>query len=138
MTGDSVQRELASVVRDYPFAYLATVSGGQRAHLVAVRPVLVGGVVHVPAPGRTSSRNVEEHRTVTLVWPPAEVDGYSLIMDGTGVLAGDELVVTPTRAVLHRPSPAAVSSRPGTAGPFEPDACGSDCIELTVPAPAGR
>jgi hypothetical protein len=118
--------ELSLVVGCYRFAYLATVGEGRRAHLVAVHPVLDGAVFRIPVPGPTSGRNVVEEPEVTLVWPPSEVDDYSLIVDGTGAFEGNELVVTPLRAVLHRPSanPAAT--------PSEPDVCGSDCIELTL------
>ena len=64
-------------------------------------------------------------RRVSLVWPPAEPGGYSLIVDGTGTCgpAGDglALTVTVTRAVLHRRGPApADGSSP----------CGSDCLTL--------
>src|SRR4051794_9375638 len=43
---------------------------------------------------------------VTLLWPPVEPGGYSLIVDGTGHAAGgadaDGVVVQPAKAVLHR------------------------------------
>lgn len=122
--------ELSLVVGCYRFAYLATVADGRRAHLVAVHPVLDDAVFRIPAPGRTSSRNVVDEPAVTLVWPPAEPDDYSLIVDGTGAFEGDELVVTLTRAVLHRPS-----ADPST-NPLGSGACGSECIELTLPEPA--
>jgi len=68
---------------------------------------------------------------VSLLWPPDDVGGYSLIVDaevtgtaGTG--SGDNLVrVRPTRAVLHRPAPTAPDAPP-VAG----DGCAADCIPL--------
>jgi hypothetical protein len=64
-------------------------------------------------------------RPVSLLWPPAEPGGYSLIVDGTGAYgqAGDgpALTVTVTRAVLHRRDPAPAGSS---------SACGSDCLPL--------
>jgi hypothetical protein len=60
---------------------------------------------------------------VSLLWPPAEPGGYSLIVDGTaaaGVREG-RLAVTPTRAVLHRPASAPGDARPG---------CSADCVPI--------
>lgn len=116
--------ELAERLRGYGWAYLATVGTEPRAHLVAVHPVLVDGVLRVPDLGRTSRRNAGLQPELSLVWPPTDPDGYSLIVDGAGVLDGDELLVTPTRAVLHRPAPAAPDPGDGR--------CASDCVELPV------
>jgi hypothetical protein len=64
-------------------------------------------------------------RQVSLLWPPAEPGGYTLIVDGTGTRGqadnGPALTVTVTRAVLHRRGPA-------PAGSSSP--CGSDCQHL--------
>lgn len=49
------------------------------AHAIAVQPVLAGGS-STSAPGATTSRNLEQHANVTLVWPPREPGGYSLIV----------------------------------------------------------
>lgn len=87
--------------------------------------------VRVADPGRRTRANVAERPQVTVVWPPPTPDGYSLIVDGTGTLDGDLLLVAATRAVLHRPAPA-----PGAADPDEPPsegACVADCVELTLP-----
>jgi hypothetical protein len=67
---------------------------------------------------------------VSLLWPPNDPDGYSLIVDatvtataGTGEGEGDNVVrLQPTRAVLHRPAPEGATLAPG---------CGADCIPLT-------
>jgi hypothetical protein len=63
---------------------------------------------------------------VTLLWPPAEPGGYSLIADGTGAFrqTGNDLalVVSVSRAVLHRRG-----SAPADGG----SSCGTDCIPLT-------
>lgn len=114
---------LAATLDRFRFAYLATVGQEQRAHIVAVRPELHGDVFRIRQPGRTSGRNIGQHQAVTLVWPPADVDDYSLIVDGTGTFDGEELVVTPTRAVLHRPAPSPTHSSTG---------CESDCVELSL------
>lgn len=118
--------DLATTLDRYTFAYLTTVGTGTRAHIVAVRPVLDGVVLRITQPGGKTGRNVGEQPAVSLVWPPSDPDGYSLIVDGTGVLDGDELGVTPTRAVLHRPAPSAT--------PNPDTGCQSDCVELPLPA----
>lgn len=119
-----VQRDrLAETARRYAFAYLLTVGDDRRAHVVAVSPVVDDGRVLVAEPGRRSLHNVAAGAPATLVWPPAEPGGYSLIVDGDAGAYGEVLVVAPTRAVLHRPAPPA-SDAAGR--------CASDCLELPV------
>jgi hypothetical protein len=60
---------------------------------------------------------------------PARADGdWSLIVDGTAVVAasdgGHRVAVTPTHAVLHRPA----------AAPDPASSCDADCVTL-LPAP---
>ena len=52
--------------------------------------------------GNTTGRNAAAHGAVTVLWPPREPTGYSLIVDGTAMVDGDQLRLTPNRAVLHR------------------------------------
>ena len=116
--------QLAEALSDFSFAYLITVGDDFRAHAVAVDPVLTDGVFEVSAAGRSTRRNAGAHAEVTLVWPPAEPGGYSLIVDGRGSCASDEapLLVVPGRAVLHRKtSPDSPPSRTG---------CADDCVPL--------
>ncbi len=94
--------QLESALAEYSFAYLVTVGDDYRAHTVAVTPVLAGGVFTVDAFGATSQRNAQAHPDVTLVWPPRDPGGYTLIVDGRGELTDDAVRVTPGRAVLHR------------------------------------
>ena len=116
--------ELAQTIQSHPFAYLLTVSEGERVHAVAVDAVVEGDRLRVPQLGRRSLTNSEQRTSVTLLWPPAQTGGYSLIVDGTAERSGDGVLVSPSRAVLHRP--AAGSGEPVAGG----DACGSDCVEL--------
>ena len=113
--------QLADTLVDYPFGYLITVSDDHRAHTVAVDPQLVAGVLVVGSVGNSTRRNALAHPDVTVVWPPREPGGYSLIVDGRGELADDRLRVIPQRAVLHRP---AVPGVPTASG------CGDDCVPL--------
>lgn len=112
--------ELAGALGDFDFAYLITVGADHRAHAIAVQPVLTGGVFDLGVPGATTTRNLEQHPGVTLVWPPRKVGGYSLIVDGAGNV-GASLTVTPERAVLHRPAGGA---------PAGPTGCPHDCVPL--------
>jgi hypothetical protein len=113
---------LADELANYTFAYLITVGDDFRVHTVAVDPVLTDGVIGVGSAGRHTRANLAEHPAVTMIWPPREPGGYSLIIDGTGELSGDEVRVVPNRAVLHRK--AAPESPAATSG------CMHDCVPI--------
>ncbi|MCE3551479.1 pyridoxamine 5'-phosphate oxidase family protein [Pseudonocardia sp. RS11V-5] len=116
--------ELASTVARYDFAYLLTIGDDGRPHVTAVSPVVTDTGLVVGDLGRRTRGNLAARPVVTLVWPPGSAEGYSLIVDGGSSLSGDALVVTPTRAVLHRPA-AAPDPGPG---------CGADCVEIPTVA----
>jgi hypothetical protein len=118
---------LAGALDGYRFAYLVTVDDDYRVHTVTVEPELREQVMDVGLIGGRTRRNVERRSTVTLLWPPSEPGGYSLIVDGTGEIAevteaGDTaaLRVVPTRALLHRN---ADPTTPGSA-----TGCLHDCV----------
>lgn len=114
--------QLADALADFTFAYLITVGDDFRAHTVAVQPVLSDRVIDVGSIGNTTRKNVGSHDGVTLVWPPREPGGYTLIVDGLGRAGDDALRVEPSRAVLHRPATAATpATNPG---------CLHDCVPL--------
>jgi hypothetical protein len=96
--------KLAETLADFAFGYLITVGDDFRAHTVAVSPVVDGGALEVGTVGDTTRRNAGAHPAVTVVWPPRDPSGYSLIVDGTATLTDAGLRVTPSRAVLHRPA----------------------------------
>lgn len=122
--------ELAATLGDFSYAYLLTVNDDGRAHAVAVTPTIDGATLRVGELGRRTTANAVARPSISLVYPPAEVGGYSLIVDGDATLDGDDIVVTPTTAVLHRPAP--VGSEPSATG------CESDCrpIDLGTTAAA--
>jgi len=109
-----------------PSAYLLTTGDDGRPHAVA-SAVLWDGERLVVSPGNRTRRNAGERPLVSLVWPPPEPDGYTLIVDATAEVAdgpaGPEVILTPTRGVLHRPGAAPVA-RPS---------CTSDCVPLLEP-----
>jgi hypothetical protein len=94
--------QLADALADFTIAYLVTVGDDYRAHTVAVEPLFVDGIFQVGQIGRHTRENSAQHGDVTLIWPPREPGGYTLIVDGTGRPIDDALRVVPTRAVLHR------------------------------------
>lgn len=115
---------IAETMAGFAFAYLLTTGAAPRPHVVAVGVAALDGALRVSEVGRSSRRHIEGNDAVTLLWPPPDPGGYSLIVDGTARVRGDEVVVVPERAVLHRPAPDA----PEPAG----GACAADCVELPV------
>jgi hypothetical protein len=116
----TLQAELAGVRTD---PYLLSVTPAQSVHcgVVQVRPDDTGAALRVtPVPSRWPDSDAAGLTRVTLLWPPNEPGGYSLIVDGTAGPAGpadsDALTVTVSRAVWHRPGVGADGS-----------SCGSDC-----------
>ncbi len=116
--------ELAQAMTRYRFAYLLTGTDHGAPHAVAVSPVLHAGVLTIQGVGRRTGKNLASRPEVGLVWPPADAAGYSLIVDGTASVVGEQIHIQPTRAVLHRSAP--------SPEPAAPDACGSDCKEITL------
>ena len=124
---------LAAALDDYRFAYLVTVDDGYRVHTVTVEPKLRGGMLEVGLIGGRTRKNVETRSAVTLLWPPFDPAGYSLIVDGQaeiGEAANSDsdaaaLRVTPKRALLHRN---ADPNNPGSAA-----GCLHDCVVFATP-----
>jgi len=101
---------LADALATYRVAYLVTVDDDYRVHTVTVAPELQDRTIAVGLIGGRTRRNVEKHGDVTLLWPPSDPGGYSLIVDGHAEVLGasdgiDDAValqLAPTRALLHR------------------------------------
>lgn len=119
---------LADALADYPYAYLITVGDDYRSHTVTVEPELRGEAFDVGLVGGRTQRNLAARRDVTLLWPPPEPGGYSLIVDGEAEVsdAGDAvlLTVTPTRALLHREADSPEAAK----------GCLHDCVVFALPA----
>jgi hypothetical protein len=105
-------------------AYVLTVSDDGRPHAVYGHVRWEGDVL-VAEVGRRSAANAIVRPAVSLLYPVRADGDYSLIVDGTAAVAsgdrGPRLLVSPTRAVLHRPAPA-----PAPAG----SSCDADCVPL--------
>ena len=114
--------KLADTMADYDFAYLLTVSDQQRPHAVAVRPVILEEALAVGGLGSRTLANLAERPDVTLLFPPRESGGYSLIVDGRASTDDGSTAVAPTHAVLHRPADHVARPADGS--------CGNDCLPV--------
>lgn len=83
-----------------PDAFLVTVSDTASPHATSAAVSWDGDELVVGA-GRTTAANAAASPAVTLLWPAAGRD-YSLIVDGSAVVDGDVVRITPTHAILHR------------------------------------
>ncbi|MGI8900543.1 MAG: pyridoxamine 5'-phosphate oxidase [Nocardioides sp.] len=120
--------ELAARLDSYGFGYLLTVGEDLRAHAVAVRPVLADGLLQVEGLGRRTRANLVSRPEVSLVWPPVDEGGYSLIVDGRATVTSVGATVEPGHAVLHRP---AHNDGAADHAGSEPTGCGNDCVPLS-------
>ena len=113
----------AAVEERGPSAYLLTVSDDGTPHAVHA-PVRWEDETIVVDVGKRSAANAAARPSVSLLFAVRAEGDYSLIADGTAVVAssdgGRHVRVTPTRAVLHRP---AVVSDPSSS-------CSADCVPL--------
>lgn len=104
-------------------AYLLTTTDDGRPHAVHV-PVRWEGDVLAVEVGKRSTANAAARPSVSLLFPVRKDGDYSLIVDGTAAVAsrgnGQRLLITPTRAVLHR-----AASAPDPTSP-----CDADCVPL--------
>ena len=116
--------DMATAMARYRFAYLLTGADQGAPHAIAVTPTLDGSTLVVQGVGRRTGKNLQTRAEVALVWPPLEAADYSLIVDGSASVAGDQVRIVPARAVLHRPAPAPEPQPQGS--------CTSDCVELKL------
>ncbi|MDX2166708.1 MAG: pyridoxamine 5'-phosphate oxidase family protein [Deltaproteobacteria bacterium] len=118
---DGLRRALAE--RGTSGAYLLTVSDDARPHAVHV-PLVWQGDTLAAEVGRRTAANATARPSVSLLFPLRTPDDYSLIIDGRASVAdgagGSRLLVTPLKAVLHRPA----------AIPDASASCGADCVPL--------
>jgi hypothetical protein len=109
--------------------YVLTVSDDGRPHVVHA-PVHWEGDLLVTDVGRRTAGNATARPSVSLLFPVRTEDDYSLIVDGTADVASTDiasddgshrLLVTPDKAVLHRPAPAPRNAT---------TSCTDDCVPL--------
>ena len=112
--------DLNTALADFGAGYLLSAAPGGRVKAVTVEPRVLDGLLRVGGPGRGSLANVGANAQVTLLFPPLAQRGYTLLVDGEAVVEGEDVLVTPLRAVLHRPGA-------HSDGPAAPGGCGDDC-----------
>ncbi len=104
-------------------AYLLTVSDDGRPHAVHVAVRWEGDTLAADV-GKRSAANVATRAAVSLLFAVRASGDYSLIVDGSAVVEareeGPRLLITPTKAVLHR----------AAATPDPASSCSADCIPL--------
>ena len=94
--------DLPRTLADFGRGYLLTSRDGL-VKAVSARAVVEGDDLVVAAPGRGSVANVGSNPAVTLLFPPAADPGMTLLVDGTAAVQGEDVRITPTGAVLHKP-----------------------------------
>ena len=102
-----------------PVAFLLTVSDDARPHAVQC-PVRWDGDRLALDVGKRSAANAAARPGVSLLYPARAAGDYSLIVDGTAAVAEQSVLITPTKAVLHRPA----------AAPDPASSCGADCVPV--------
>ncbi|QIX28461.1 pyridoxamine 5'-phosphate oxidase family protein [Nocardioides sp. JQ2195] len=122
---------LTAALADFGAGYLVTTAADGRAKVVTVDPRdgdgdsdAEGAIVLPPSKG--SARNLVDNPAATLVFPPVEPRGYTLLIDGTAVGGDHAIRFTPESAVLHRPASHGDGPQPPP-GAGEPTGCASDC-----------
>lgn len=113
--GVELDRLAEEVLRFGAAPYLLTVDDEGRPHATVVGVELDGGAF-LATVGRRSAANVAARPDVSLLWPPVDDEGFSLIVDGSATADGDVVTLRPERAILHR---------------RRADGPGSDCVKLS-------
>lgn len=101
----SIPVEVADIPQrlvEFDRGYLLTSRDGT-VKAVSVRAVPQDGSLLVATPGPGSVANVGLNPAVTLLFPPRESPGMTLLVDGTATAEGDDVRVAPIGAVLHKP-----------------------------------
>ena len=114
--------ELAAALADFDVAYLVTVSDDARSHVLSVWAEPTASGLVVEGAGRHTQANAVTHPDVTLVFPPLQAGGFTLLVDGRATVDGTTVTIAPAKAILHRPA----------AGP-DGRRVGSDCVDVSRP-----
>ncbi|HEV7734148.1 MAG TPA: pyridoxamine 5'-phosphate oxidase family protein [Candidatus Binatia bacterium] len=115
-----LERLKAAILERGANAYLLTVSDDASPHAVHGAVVWDGDRLAADV-GRRTAANATARPTVSLLFPVRSDGDYSLIVDGTAVVEMPRRVlITPTKAVLHRTA----------AAPDPSTSCDADCVPL--------
>jgi hypothetical protein len=122
--------DLERTLADFGAGYLLTVGGQGTVKVVTVEPTLADGALSVAGPGRGTLANLAANPAVTLVFPPLEQRGFTLLVDGSAEVRGEDVRLTPTGAVLHRPGMHADGPPPPPSAGATTDSCANDCAPV--------
>lgn len=106
-------------------AYLLSAGGDGRARCVSVALSWSDDQLTASV-GKRTGGNIGIQPLVSLLWPPVEPGGYSLIVDGSAAITSESdgggavIAITPANGVRHR------NAEPSA----DASACGSDCAPL--------
>jgi hypothetical protein len=95
--------ELEARLDDFPWGYLVTVRDDGRAQSLAVPTQYVDGAL-IAVVGARAAANAAARPNVTLLFPGPTGRDMSLIVDGDATLEDEQIRITPTWAVMHRPA----------------------------------
>lgn len=123
-------KDLAGALADFDAGYLLTVSESGRVKAVTVEPAATATELVIDGVSKGSARNLAGNANVTVLFPPREHHGFTLIVDGTASADEERITVRPEAAVLHRPAAHAD-------GPLPAEGCGQDCHPVTAAASGG-
>jgi hypothetical protein len=96
-------------------AYVVTVNDDGRPHVVSAAVTWQGDRLLAGA-GRRTGANAAARPSVTLLWPATvesdgDEPGFSLLVDGSAELVGEQIAIRPESAILHRTATAPTGSR---------------------------
>ncbi|WP_134323424.1 pyridoxamine 5'-phosphate oxidase [Cumulibacter soli] len=114
--------DLAKALDDFDTAYLLSV-GAAGVKVVCVEVTVDEDGVHIPTQSKGTAGNIAQNPAVTLLCPPREPRGFTLLADGTARVDGEGFLMTPRTAVLHRPASHADA-------PVDAEGCGQDCAPV--------
>jgi hypothetical protein len=117
---------LAKTLAGFGFGYVLTARDDGRSHISAVHATVAEGGLRVVDAGDRTRANITARPEITMLFPPVQAGGYSLIVDGVATLGAGDITLAPTRAVLHRPAP------PRATAPDPAGACQEDCVEVPL------
>ena len=108
----TIQQLPTAIAAQIGWCYLLTTSDLALPRILAIAPTWdTDGATLLASVSAGTAASVTARPTVTLLYPPAQPTGMSLIVDGTATIEpsddGPALRFTPVTAVLHRPAPGA-------------------------------
>lgn len=96
--------ELARVLADFDTAYLISVGGTGRAKVISIKLRVDGDTLTALNDSRGTAANLAENAGVTVLCPPREPGGLSLLVDGTASTEDEGFRIVAEHAILHRPA----------------------------------